>query len=52
MFSASVSNFKTINFSEVKVKVQGQTHTTENLLLVIALPWFKISLPNLTILLK
>jgi len=33
----------TINFSVVKVKVQGQNRHTENLLLTIALLWFKIS---------
>jgi len=37
----------TINFTEVKVKVQGHNRRTENLL-VIARPSFKISIPNLS----
>jgi len=39
----------TVNFSGVKVKVQGQNRRTENLLLATARLWFKISSPNLAI---
>ena len=39
----------TINFSEVKVKVQGLHRRAENLLLVIARRWFKISPPHLAV---
>jgi len=35
------------NLSEVKVKVQGKNRRTENFLLVIARPRFKISLSNM-----
>jgi len=31
------------------VKIQGQRGSTENLKLVIAQPWFKVSSPNLAI---
>ena len=48
--SASVPNVS-VNFSEVKVKVQGQNCRTGNLPLVIAWLWFKTSLPNMEILL-
>jgi len=37
----------TVNFSEVKVKVQGQNCHTENLQIVIARPQFKTLSPNL-----
>jgi len=38
---------KTLLTCEVKVKVQGKNCCNENLLVVIARPWFKISSPNL-----
>ena len=38
-----------INFSEVKVKVQGQNRRTDSRPLVIARPSFKISTPNLAV---
>ena len=44
--SASVPNV-TVNFSEVKVKVQGQNRRTENLPLAITRMRFKIPSPNL-----
>ena len=40
--SASAPNV-TVNFRDVKVKVQGQIRRTENLPLAIARLWFKIS---------
>ena len=40
--STSVSKF-TIDFFNVKVKVQGQNRRAENLPIVIAQLWFKIS---------
>jgi len=46
--STSVLNF-TGNFSEVKVKVQGQNRRIENLPLLIAWLSFEISSPNLAI---
>jgi len=39
----------TINFSEVKVKVQGQNRRTENLPLALARLWITISSPNLAV---
>ena len=38
----SVPTF-TVSFPEIKVKVQRQNRRSENLLLVIARPWFKKS---------
>jgi len=51
-FDADVQHLCQISpgsFAEVKVKVQGQKHCTENLPLVIARLWFKISSRNLAI---
>ena len=46
--SASVPSF-TVDFSEVKVRVQGQNHRTEYLQIVMSRPWFETSSPNLEI---
>ena len=46
--STSVPKF-TIDFYKVKVKVQGQNRRAENLPIVIARLWFKISSLNVAI---
>ena len=46
--SASTLNV-TVNFWELKVKVQGQNHRSENLSLVLARQWFKICSSKLAI---
>jgi len=44
----SASHF-TINFWKLKVIVQSHISRTENLQILIAQPWFKLSLPNLAV---
>jgi len=39
-FGTDVQHSCYFHNSEVKIKVQGQNHSTENLTLVIAWPWF------------